>query len=323
MAYLTEYSYNQLIERIEILNLDRIDMQFFKSNIFNNEYLFYFFNQFELKKLLKEKLLLSGEKDYPLFYKEVPQRLDNQNYVLEIKGKVKYHKDSTCLALNRGFKNFFMPEPIVRLKDGTEENEIKHEKIVIEIRKWFVQNNFDVDRYLNGEISDNFLTTKFNEHFPKTFDIDEISFSQTQKGDFKWYIERKTKGNVGIEKTFDYNNFLTKIIELIKDRDYICNGSTLQNLSKYDFLAKREDYEIAKHIKESISNGYLKNVDPIFITNYGMQKLKDFWNKHLSIKTAAINILSEYFKWTYKYNEKSFDEIFLEDFNLEPCGLCH
>ena len=55
MAYLTESSYRQLIERVEIKNVERIDRQFFTTNIFYNEYLFYFFNQFELKRLFKEK----------------------------------------------------------------------------------------------------------------------------------------------------------------------------------------------------------------------------------------------------------------------------
>ena len=54
MAFLTEFSYKQLIERIEVENVQRIDKQFFIKNIFDNEYLFYFFNQFELKRLFKE-----------------------------------------------------------------------------------------------------------------------------------------------------------------------------------------------------------------------------------------------------------------------------
>jgi hypothetical protein len=134
MAYLTESSYRQLIERVEIKNIERIDKQFFTTNIFYNEYLFYFFNQFELKRLFKEKIILSGAKAFVLVYKEVPQRKDNLNYVLEIKGKVKYHKDDKCIALNRGFKNFFMPEPIVRLE---REKPAKHKNLVEEIRNWF------------------------------------------------------------------------------------------------------------------------------------------------------------------------------------------
>ena len=320
MAYLTESSYRQLIERVEIRNVERIDKQFFTTNIFYNEYLFYFFNQFELKRLFKEKIILSGDKAFVLVYKEVPQRKDNLNYVLEIKGKVKYHKDDKCIALNRGFKNFFMPEPIVRLEREKPE---KHKNLVEEIRNWFEINNFTVDRYINGEINDNILTTEFNQNFPSKFDIEPISVSQSEKGQFHWYIERKTTGNIGVEKVFDYNEFLIKVSDCIKKREYLCNSTTMQNLSRYDFLTNRTDIEIENYILESILNGYLKNVSDIFITNYGIENLKEFWQKHINLKQEAFNLLSDYFKWTYNFKDKSFEEVFLKDFNIESCGLCY
>lgn len=320
MAFLTEFSYRQLIERIEIDNIERIDKQFFIKNIFDNEYLFYFFNQFELKRLFKEKVVLSGDKAYVLVYKEVPQRVDNLNFVLEIKGKVKYHKDNSCKALNRGFKNFFMPEPIVKLES---ENAEKHKYLVEEIRNWFEINNFTIDRYINGEINDNILTTKFNQSFPAKFDIEPISISQSDKGQFKWYIERNTTGNVGTEKVFDYNQFLITLTDLIKKRDYICNSLTMQNLSKYDFLINRTDVEIEQYILDSINKGYLKSVSEVFIKNYGIENLKKFWQKHIELKKESFKLLSEYFKWTYNFKEKSFDEVFLEDFNIESCSLCY
>ena len=171
MAFLTDYSYRQLIERIEIQNLERIDQQFFKTNIYDNDYLYYLFNQLDLKKLFAEKIILSKDKAYVLVHKEVPERKDNQTYVLEIKGNVKYHKDNKCEALNRGFKNFYMPETVVQL---AQENSEKHEKIVKEIRYWFEKNNYTVYRYEAGEINDKILTTDFNRTFPKKFDIQPI-----------------------------------------------------------------------------------------------------------------------------------------------------
>jgi hypothetical protein len=320
MAFLTEFSYRQLIERVQIENIERIDIQFFKKNIFDNEYLFYFFNQFELKKLFKEKVILSGDKAFVLVYKEVPKRVDNLNYVLEIKGKVKYHKDNTCLALNRGFKNFFMPEPIVRLESEDPE---KHKRLVEEIRHWFEKNNFTVERYIDGEINDEILTSRFNQFFPNNFTIEPIAISQSEKGQFKWYIERKTTGNVGTEKKFDYNDFLITLTDLIASRNYLCNSLTMQNLSKYDFLVNRSSEEIEKYIIESIETGYLKNVSDVFIKNYGIENLKFFWEKHLELKKTAFTMLSDFFKWTYNFKEKSFEEVFLEDFNLESCSLCY
>lgn len=49
MAYLTNFSFQQLIETTEIKNIDKIGLQFFIKNIYDNPYLYYFFNQFELK----------------------------------------------------------------------------------------------------------------------------------------------------------------------------------------------------------------------------------------------------------------------------------
>lgn len=320
MAFLTEFSYRQLIERIEIENIERIDKYFFTTNIFDNEYLFYFFNQFELKRLLKEKTMLSGDNAFVLAYKEVPQRMDNLNYVLEIRGTVKYHKDNTCAALNRGFKNFFIPETIVRLEN---ENPEKHKELVEEIRHWFSINNYTIDRYINGEINDVILTTQFNNYFPNKFGIEPITISQSDKGQFNWYIERKTTGNVGVEKNFVYNDFLTKITDLIKSRDYLCNSNTMQNLSRYDFLINKTDAEIEAFISDSIKKDFLKNVSDNFIRNYGIEKLKEFWEKHIALKKEAFSLLSEYFKWTYNFKENSFEEVFLQNFNIYPCGLCH
>ena len=90
-----------------------------------------------------------------------------------------------------------------------------------------------------------------------------------------------------------------------------------------DFLVNKTNIEIEKYILESIQNGYLKNVSSIFIRNYGIEKLKEFWQKHIVLKREAFSLLSEYFKWTYNFKEKSFEEIFLRDFNVESCGLCY
>lgn len=319
MAYLTEYSYRQLIERIEIENVDRIDKQFFKTNIYNNDMLFYFFNQFELKKLFKEKLVLSDDKSYVLAYKDVPEREDNLDYIIELRGKVKYHIDNTCDALNSGFKNFFMPEPIVRTASTSPE---LYRTLVKEIRKWFELNNYTVKRYLEGEINDHILTTNFNRTFPDKYNIEKITISQSDKSQYKWYVEKKTTGNIGTELVFDYKFFLNRITELLLRREELCNGIALKNLSRYDFLNKRTDVEIKEILDEKIMSNILRGVSSSFTKNYGIENLRKFWEMHSKMKIEAFNLLSEYFKWTYNFKEKSFDVVFLKDFNLEECNLC-
>ena len=144
MAFLTDYSYRQLFDRVEIQGLKRIDQQFFKTNLYDNEYLYYLFNQLDLKRLFTEKILLSNDKRYVTAYKKVPERKDNGKYVLEIKGNVKYHKDSKCEALYRGFKNFNMPESIIRYQ---QKNATDYNALVDDIRQWFNKNNYTIKRY--------------------------------------------------------------------------------------------------------------------------------------------------------------------------------
>ncbi|WP_375605654.1 hypothetical protein [Flavobacterium davisii] len=321
MAYLTEYSFNQLVNKTEIKELERIDLNFFTTHIYNNFQLFYFFNQFDLKKLFREKVILSGDESFSLSYKEVPERSDNFDYVLKLKGKVKYHHILECEALNRGFKNFFIPQEIVKLKDSDKE---KHQIIVNEIREWFKVNNLTIEKYENGEIDSPYITKLYNAYFPEKFNISPISISQgnNEANNFQWYISKKTE-NIKLNKTyFDYNEFIKNVDDLLLKRDYLCNSKTMQNLSRYDYLYDSNEKDINEIISSRIENGFLKEVDKSFIFNYGINKLKDFWKKHRELKFKAYFELSEYFKWNYKLKEKNFDIVFLEDFNLECCSLC-
>lgn len=321
MAYLTEYSFNQLMQNVEVPEVDKIDKVFFKKNILDNEYLYYFFNQFELKRIFKEKLLVGrNEDDFSLVYQEVPKRIDRSNYVLKIEGNIKYHKNNNCRSLNYGFKNFFIPEPIARLR---EDDKTKHEKLVKEIRDWFDQNNYTIQRYIEEEINDRKLTLAFNKKFPLEFGIEPITISTNDKNQFQWFIEKKSSGKKEVDTSFDNIKFLRQIGNLIFERDELCNSYTMKNLSRYDFLINREDEYIEDYIISAIENGYLKNVKEIFLKNYGLDKLRKFWEEHRKIKSKAISLLSEYFKWTYNFNENQFDEVFLETYNLKPCRQCY
>ena len=316
MAYLTNFSFNKLIEMTEVKNIDRIDLQFFTTNIFDNPYLFYFFNQFELKKLFRSKILLSDNKLFILTYQEVPERVDNYSFILPVKGQVKYHMKLDCEALNRGFKNFFMPEVIVRLKENEPE---KHKHIVEEIRNWFNQNNYTIQRYENQEINSLQITKNFNSFFPQKYDIEPIMVSDSDKleNNFQWYISKKTD-NIEIKIDFNYDDFLDKIILLIKKRHTLCDTLIKDNLSRFDYMIKNTDEEI----NEEIASGKLYDLGFKYIKDFNLDKLKEFWRNHIALKNEAMTILIEYFKWTYNFKEKQFDTIYLESFNLAKCRIC-
>ncbi|MCA4809611.1 hypothetical protein IF128_07635 [Empedobacter stercoris] len=319
MPYLTNYSFRQLTNKIELKDFGKIDLDTFKEHIYNNDYLFYFFNQLDLKNLIKQKFLLDSN-DYEMFvYREVPERKDNLTYVLELKGKVKYHLDPNCKNLNKGFKNFFIPEPIVRLQS---EDPNKHIELVKAIREWFTINDYTVEKYEQGILTNEILTKAFNNYFPAKFGIEKIFISSGgEANQFQWYHSLSTS-SVQVEYQFDHDNFLDKVIDLIKRREYLTSSKTMQNLSKYDYLVQKEDYEIIDLITSNINKGYLKDVSINFIDNYGLENLRNFWTNHHKLKMEAFYLLSDYIKWNYNLKEKDFDQLFLERFNLECCQTC-
>ena len=318
MAYLTNFSFNKLIETTEIVNIDRIDLQFFTKNIYDNQYLFYFFNQFELKKLLRSKAILSDNKDFVLTYKDVPERIDNYSFILPVKGKVKYHMNLDCEALNRGFKNFFMPEVIVNLNNSEDEKDKeKHKHIVEEIRNWFSQNNYTIQRYENQEIDSLQITKNFNSYFPQKYNIDPIFISDKLENNFQWYVSKKTD-NIEINTEFNNDEFLDKMIELIRKRHSLCDTLTKDNLSRYDYMINKTDVEL----NNEINSGKLFDLGIKYIKNFDLNKLKEFWQNHINLKNEAMKLLNEYFKWTYNFKEKEFDTIYLESFNLAKCMMC-
>jgi len=316
MAYLTNFSFNKLIEMTEIEEIDKIDLQFFTKNIYNNQYLYYFFNQFELKKIFRSKIILSDNKAFVVTYKEVAERIDNYSFVLPVKGQVKYHMKLECEALNRGFKNFFMPEVIVRLQESETD---KHQNVVEEIRNWFSQNNYTIQRYENQEITSLEITKNFNSYFPKKFDIEEIMISESDKveNNFQWYISKKSE-NMEIEAEFNYDAFLDKMILLIKKRHILCDTLTKDNLSRFDYMINQTDYEL----NQDINSGKLYDLGFKYIKNFDLVRLKEFWQNHINLKKEAMKMLNEYFKWTYNFKEKQFDTIYLESFNLAKCRIC-
>lgn len=315
-VYLTESSYKQLVNRsdTEKFNLDDVKVIF--NQIYDNWKFYKMFNKSDYKFLFKCYLLLKGE-GVSLFYKEVEERKDDFSYVLELKGKLKYHLNPNCEKLNNGFRNFFMPEPIVNIEDNTRKSEL-----VNEIRNWFKLNNFTILRYNNNEINDKILTNSFNNYFPSRFNIDKITISQSDNNQFKWYIE-KTTNAVKLDYQFNIEEFNRNVNLIISDRNKLCKVSnSLYNLSKYDFLQSKPETEILEKLNESITNGYLKDVNNDYINQLGLENLISFWKQHIELKNRAKQEFIEILKWKFNLSELGLQNIQLENFNFECCSFC-
>ena len=235
-------------------------------------------------------------------------------FILPVEGKVKYHMKLDCESLNRGFKNFFMPEVIIRLEKKEPE---KHQNIVEDIRNWFVQNNYTISRYEKNEINSSEMTMNFNSHFPKKYDIEPISISDKLEDNFEWYISKKTNKIDETKNEFNYDDFIKNIFLVIKKRHTLCNSLDKDNLSRFDYMLKMVDTDI----NVETDSGKLSNLK-YCISKMGIAKLKEFWSEHINLKNQVTKMLTEYFKWSYNFKEKQFDAIYLESFNLAKCRMC-
>lgn len=85
-------------------------------------------------------------------------------------------------------------------------------------------------------------------------------------------------------------------------------------LSKFDYLLCNSDIEITTKITELFTTE--------FITNYGIDRIKQLFIICKRIKTEVMNSLIDYFKWTYRSILHGIDTITLEHFGLECCYSC-
>jgi hypothetical protein len=316
VVYLTESSYRQLVNSSDTQTFDLKNVKANLNQIYDNWKFYKMFNRGDFKFLYKSYLLISGETG-SVFYKEVEDRKDNLDYILELKGKLKYHLNPNCERLNSGFRNFFVPEPIATIIEDE-----KRKELVNEIRNWFKINNYTIEKYNSGEITDKMLTEAFNNFFASKFNIEKIVISQSDNNQFKWYTEKSTNA-VKIEYEFNMDNFICSVNKIVSDRNKLCKISNpLYNLSKYDYLHSKNHEEIISVLNESISNGYLKEVTENYINQLGLENLITFWKQHLEIKLRAKKEFLELLKWKFNLREFGLKNINLEDFNFECCAVC-
>lgn len=303
MAYLTSYSFKQLCRETEV-EIDSYDLyQFFRDYISKDYNLYKMFNKSNILGLLQKVALLSNDDFSEKIiikrkYREVEERRDNYDYIFEIKGKVKYHLYKDCIFLDRGFRNFNVPEDFKAL--GIEA--------IVELRRWFIKNDFTLERYEKGEFHLDVVIMRYNAYFPKKYkELKELNPSYK-------LLEIKNSGGPR-----EVKNILKELGEYSEERKELCNLIILDKfLSKYDYLHDKKDEEI----KEKISS-FNKKYDYVFWKHYTIKHLRDFWQKHHAIKIKVLELLYEFILIRYDIENKNFDEVILEKYNLECCKTCN
>lgn len=296
MAYLTKYTFSKLCRKLEIK--PDIDLDFFLNHIYNDQKIYFMLNKFEARYLFVYKSLLDDEEKFKLeYYEEVPERIDTQSYVFEQSGKLKYHLNENCTFINKDFIDFNIPSEIQELGN----------KAVQEYRDWFKSKGY-AELYFSGNLDKNVVVFNYNILFPRKYNIPVLNEN------YELIAKRPNSNSVMSDEEFDNENFLKTIEHLKKLYDNTFSCKILRTLSKFDYLLRKTDIEIQSKMIEVFSKE--------FITNYGVKNCKEKFKVSRDIKTKLMAQLIDYFKWTYKLNDKNFSNITLEDFGLECCDSC-
>ena len=292
MAYLTKYTFLKLCKKLEI-NCE-IDLNLFIDNIYEESFFFKILNKKQIKFLFIHKLLLEDESEFIInYYKKIPEKKDQQNYVLEKGGKPKYHLSDACEYLKKDFVGFIIPTEIKNLGNETIEA----------FRDWFKSKGYIEDFHQNN-LDKNKVIFDYNVQFRPKYKLPILKENHKLTDNFP-------NSNVKeINYEFDFLKFKEKLKEL-KIQHLLNFSLTKENqfISKNDWARNKTDEEIKKvmsflHREPSVD--YIREM--MILSN--------------KIKEEIIEELLVYSKWKYGKKLKSFKSISLDELGLQPCKFC-
>jgi hypothetical protein len=297
MAFLTNYNFQQLSKKVHI-NED-VSLKMFLDKIYDDPEIYLVLNKIEVEFLFKYKMLLENEEKFFIeYYKEVPIKEDTKEFVFNKGGKMKYHLNSECSLLLRDYLDFGIPDEIKEFGDDA----------VDEYRKWFNDNNFG-DRFRYNEIVKNTIINAFNSKYPKKYNIKPIEANSNLL-----VIEAPNSNIHAIKSELDLKN--AKInLSILKEEwlvHFPCSNTRI--IAKHKHLLNKTNDEIIEKISELFS--------PVFIKNFGYDKLISKFTISKRLTYQMISILLEIFKWTYDLKDKNFHRVTLEKFGLMCCLDC-
>lgn len=297
MAYLTKYNLSKLCQKLDVKIEVSLDM--FLEHLYNDKEIFFILNKREVEYLFIYKMLLDDEEKFIVeYYNEVPEKEDTKNMVFNKGGKMKYHLSPNCKLLKKDYLDFNIPEDI---KD-------KGDNAVEEYREWFRIYNF-AEKFKNKEIDTEFIIRAFNLKYPSQYNIKRIEDNSNLLA-----IEIPNSNTKHLDSEFDLENFKIKLneLKLIWQNTFQCKVS--RTFSKFKYLLTKSDAEIISKMGEIFSKE--------FVENYGMVNLKNKFEISKNLSYKIIELLLDYIKWTYKLENKDFNNLTLETFGLECCYSC-
>ncbi|MFC6102829.1 hypothetical protein [Olivibacter domesticus] len=297
MAYLTQYSYSKLCQKVDI-DFDT-SLNSFIWHIYDDNELYYILNKRDIEYLFKYKLILEDEKKFAVeYFVIVPKEEDSKEWVFNKGGKTKYHMSLDCQLLRKDYVDFYIPREIRSLGDSA----------IDEYRIWFSKNRF-AEKFKAKSIGNDAIISAFNSKYPKKYCIQPIA-----EGSNILVIEKPNSKNIEVKKHFDLRYFKNRI-DFLKQKfhnEFTCKNT--RTMSKFRFLDKKTDEEIRNVFSEIFS--------PLFVENYGLEKIRSKFKQAIEVINEIISLVLEYLRWKWNFLDKQFDEISLESFGLECCHAC-
>lgn len=298
MAYLTNYTFSKLC--LSLKHEKAIGIDEFKLFVWEDERIGMILNSFERGYLFSYvQLLLDADTYFKMWFNEVKIHEDSKKYVFEKTHKLKYHLRKECKYMHQDFVGYIIPLEIRSIPDNGDA--------VFEYRNWFKENDFinKIDFQDQSELIMRY-NSKYIHKYPgivKPLDensklIDHFTNSET------------TEIGKGINKEM----LIEELSLLIKQYRLNFPCATTRKIGNRHMLIKEPD--------SVIKNEIIKLFSPEFLTGYGLEKIKEKLTISREIRQSILSKLVDYFKWTYKLKEKSFNSATLESFGLECCFNC-
>ncbi|WP_415376411.1 hypothetical protein [Patiriisocius sp. Uisw_017] len=301
MALITNFSYNSIVNNLDIIKRQDISEDFFCKNIYDNPTLYSIFNKLYLRKIYINAYILRNDFE-PKYFKKVPIKEDKYTHVFSRGGKPTYHIYEDCQSLNNSYRDFVVP-----FIDPKRELTLNEVKLVKEFRNWFIYKDF---RYKleskNVKMDD--IVFDYNNYFAKKHNLKTLPLDYT----FKTNITNS--GFIGIQSSFDVNSFKNEIEDILYASDIMCQDENLLKMRNFDWMRKLPKEELLARLYQIF--------DKNFIDNYGEVNIRDFMNKHYKLRESAFKKTINYLKWTYGLKNKSFNEVNLEHFGFKLCSFC-
>ncbi len=296
MANVTKFTFSKLCKKVEI-NKD-ISLDIFLSHIYNDAIIYFMLNKLEIKYLFNYRSILEDEKKYVIdYYQFVPERRDQHNFVFETDRRMKYHLYDDCAYLASDYIDFRIPEDIKDLGNDAVQY----------FRDWFKSKGY-AEQYYAHNLDVPKVTLEYNSHFPPRYKVPPLNES------YALIMEMPNSHRVFANTNFTYSEFVKKMEDLKLQFDNSFSCPVTRTLSKFQYLLNMSDYDIAKKLGEIFSADFVKN--------YGIENVKEKLSISKKIKYQVIELILDYFRWTYKFDNKIFDVTTLEQFGLECCGGC-